>query len=108
MFSPAVDKAWHEQLGTPAYVALCQETAGQPAAGGSAVAAGGHRRAVSGWCAGHFAQQDDVLAPQEAVGPVQQGPQPLRGLGAHVEEVRLDGFGVAVGAVDSPGRQARA
>ena len=27
MFSPAVDTAWHEMLGTPAYVALCQETA---------------------------------------------------------------------------------
>ncbi|WKV76603.1 hypothetical protein AW27_033875 (plasmid) [Streptomyces sp. PCS3-D2] len=30
MFSPAVDKAWHELLGTPAYKALCLETAGQP------------------------------------------------------------------------------
>ncbi|OKI38157.1 hypothetical protein A6A28_31670 [Streptomyces sp. CB03578] len=30
MFSPAVDKAWHELLGTPAYEALCLETAGQP------------------------------------------------------------------------------
>ncbi|MER7045363.1 hypothetical protein [Streptomyces jumonjinensis] len=30
MFSPAVDAAWHELLGTPAYAALCQETAGQP------------------------------------------------------------------------------
>ncbi|MFI5867429.1 hypothetical protein [Streptomyces sp. NPDC051546] len=30
MFSPAVDRAWHELLGTPAYDALCQETAGQP------------------------------------------------------------------------------
>lgn len=30
MFSPAVDAAWHEMLDTPAYAALCQETAGQP------------------------------------------------------------------------------
>nr|AAZ77669.1 hypothetical protein [Streptomyces antibioticus] len=30
MFSPAVDKAWHDLLGTPAYEALCLETAGQP------------------------------------------------------------------------------
>lgn len=30
MFSPAVDAAWHELLGTPQYEALCQETAGQP------------------------------------------------------------------------------
>lgn len=30
MFSPAVDAAWHELLGTPQYVVLCQETAGQP------------------------------------------------------------------------------
>ncbi|MFJ2271798.1 hypothetical protein ACIOHO_36910 [Streptomyces sp. NPDC087849] len=30
MFSPAVDKAWHDQLGTPAYATLCQETAGRP------------------------------------------------------------------------------
>ncbi|MFB8406092.1 hypothetical protein [Streptomyces sp. NPDC055912] len=30
MFSPAVDVAWHELLGTPAYEALCLETAGQP------------------------------------------------------------------------------
>ncbi|MFE1408344.1 hypothetical protein ACFW5D_33005 [Streptomyces sp. NPDC058770] len=30
MFSPAVDAAWHELLGTPAYEALCLETAGQP------------------------------------------------------------------------------
>ncbi|TWF92219.1 hypothetical protein [Streptomyces brevispora] len=30
MFSPAVDKAWNEQLGTPAYEALCLETVGQP------------------------------------------------------------------------------
>ncbi|MGR3935308.1 hypothetical protein [Streptomyces sp. BRA346] len=29
MFSPAVDAAWHEMLGTPQYAALCQETAGQ-------------------------------------------------------------------------------
>lgn len=55
--------------------------------------------------AGYVAQQDDVLAPQEAVRPVQQGSQPLGGLGARVEELRLDGVGVAVGAVDRPGRQ---
>ncbi|MFK0238554.1 hypothetical protein [Streptomyces vinaceus] len=30
MFSPAVDAAWHEMLGTPDYDVLCQETAGQP------------------------------------------------------------------------------
>ncbi|MFI0220049.1 hypothetical protein [Streptomyces lydicus] len=30
MFSPAVDAAWHEMLGTPAYAALCQESANQP------------------------------------------------------------------------------
>ena len=30
MFSPAVDAAWHEMLGTPQYANLCQETAGQP------------------------------------------------------------------------------
>lgn len=30
MFSPAVDAAWHEMLGTPRYEALCQETAGRP------------------------------------------------------------------------------
>ncbi|MFD0355244.1 hypothetical protein ACFVHW_16120 [Streptomyces sp. NPDC127110] len=30
MFSPAVDAAWHDMLGTPAYDVLCQETAGQP------------------------------------------------------------------------------
>ncbi|MDQ1005764.1 hypothetical protein QFZ82_000249 [Streptomyces sp. V4I23] len=30
MFSPAVDAAWHDMLGTPAYEALCRETAGQP------------------------------------------------------------------------------
>ncbi|MGW2103638.1 hypothetical protein ACWCPX_39400 [Streptomyces olivaceoviridis] len=30
MFSPAVDAAWHEMLNTPAYTALCLETAGQP------------------------------------------------------------------------------
>lgn len=29
MFSPAADKAWHDLLGTPAYAALCQETARQ-------------------------------------------------------------------------------
>lgn len=56
--------------------------------------------------AGHLAQQDDVLASQDAVRPVQQGPQPLRGLDARVEELRLDGFGTAGGAVNRPGRQA--
>lgn len=30
MFSPAVDAAWHELLGTPHYTVLCQETVGQP------------------------------------------------------------------------------
>ncbi|MDP9952362.1 MULTISPECIES: hypothetical protein [Streptomyces] len=30
MFSPAVDAAWHALLGTPAYEALCLESAGQP------------------------------------------------------------------------------
>ncbi|WP_435611301.1 hypothetical protein [Streptomyces sp. C10-9-1] len=30
MFSPAVDKAWHDLLGTPAHAALCLETASQP------------------------------------------------------------------------------
>ncbi|WP_431781020.1 hypothetical protein [Streptomyces chumphonensis] len=30
MFSPAVDAAWHQMLATSQYVALCQETAGQP------------------------------------------------------------------------------
>jgi hypothetical protein len=30
MFSPAVDAVWHQMLGTPAYAALCQETAGRP------------------------------------------------------------------------------
>ncbi|EFL15757.1 hypothetical protein [Streptomyces sp. C] len=30
MFSPAVDAAWHEILGTPEYKALCLETAGRP------------------------------------------------------------------------------
>lgn len=29
MFSPAVDQAWHELLGTPEYDALCLETAGR-------------------------------------------------------------------------------
>ncbi|MFF4097772.1 hypothetical protein ACFYYY_29220, partial [Streptomyces sp. NPDC001834] len=54
----------------------------------------GHQVTVPG--TGYIAQQDDVLAPQEAVRPVQQGSQPLSGLGARVEEFRLDGFGVAV------------
>ncbi len=49
---------------------------------------------------GHFAQQDDVLAPEYAARPVQQRPQPLCGLDAGVEEFRLDRVGVAVGAVD--------
>lgn len=56
--------------------------------------------------AGHLAQQDDVLAPQDAVRPVQQRPQPLRGLDARMEELRLNGFGTAGGAVNRPGRQA--
>lgn len=30
MFSPAVDGVWHQMLGTPAYTALCQETADGP------------------------------------------------------------------------------
>ncbi|MFI1607641.1 hypothetical protein ACH4YN_36935 [Streptomyces griseofuscus] len=30
MFSPTVDAAWHDLLGTPAYEDLCLETAGQP------------------------------------------------------------------------------
>ncbi|MFI5638311.1 hypothetical protein ACIA8H_12940 [Streptomyces goshikiensis] len=29
MFSGAVDAAWHEMEGTPEYVVLCEETAGQ-------------------------------------------------------------------------------
>ncbi|MGW2276752.1 hypothetical protein [Streptomyces sp. NPDC001770] len=29
MFSPAVDAAWHDLLGTSTYEAFCQETAGQ-------------------------------------------------------------------------------
>ncbi|MEE1767079.1 hypothetical protein PUR34_02470 [Streptomyces sp. JV185] len=29
-FSPAIDKAWHDLLGTPAYEALCLKTARQP------------------------------------------------------------------------------
>ncbi|UQS30301.1 hypothetical protein J5J01_00420 [Streptomyces fradiae] len=29
-FSPAVDAVWHQMLGTPAYTALCHETAGRP------------------------------------------------------------------------------
>lgn len=65
-----------------------------------------HQLAVP--CVGDLAQEDDVLAPQEAVRPVQQRPQPLRGLDARVEELRLDCVGVAVGAVDRPGRQALA
>jgi hypothetical protein len=30
MFSPAVDAAWHELLGTPQYKVLCEETTGRP------------------------------------------------------------------------------
>lgn len=47
--------------------------------------------------AGHLAHQDDVLAPQDAVRPVQQGPQPLRGLDARVEQLPLDAFSTASG-----------
>ncbi|MYQ77516.1 MULTISPECIES: hypothetical protein [unclassified Streptomyces] len=55
MFSPAVDKAWHDLLGTPAYEALCLESAGQPI---RHVANNGH--GPIGW----------VTAYEEAYGPL--------------------------------------
>lgn len=55
MFSPAVDKVWHDLLGTPAYAALCLETAGQPI---RHVANNGHGRIA--W----------VAAYEEAYGPL--------------------------------------
>jgi hypothetical protein len=57
MFSPAVDAAWHEMLGTPQYAALCQETNGQPI---SHVANNGHGPIA--W----------VAAYEEAYGPLPQ------------------------------------
>ncbi|TVL88432.1 hypothetical protein [Streptomyces sp. SAJ15] len=55
MFSPAVDAAWHDLLGTLAYEALCRETAGQPI---GHVANNGH--GPIGW----------VAAYEEAYGPL--------------------------------------
>ncbi|MEU0842030.1 hypothetical protein ABZ370_21520 [Streptomyces sp. NPDC005962] len=57
MFSPAVDAAWHEMLGTPQYAALCQETVGRPI---GHVAANGHGPIA--W----------VSAYEEAYGPLPQ------------------------------------
>lgn len=58
--------------------------------------------------AGNVAHHDDVLAPQAAVRPGQQRPQPLRRLDTGVEQLRLHRLGVALGPVDGPRHHALA